>query len=126
MVSEASLWIDGEQAWNIFHFSENGLTHLDVEGQPPAGFDPIRPSKMAEQGNDDTGQVDYVFDVPLDVAQALCGFRHDLVPPFAGAGAESFEVLEPVGRVTGVAPSKRSFWGKLFSGKRFGALQSTS
>ena len=40
----------------------------------------------------ENSDVDYIFDIPVELAQALTGFRYDMA--IEGAGKEPFEVLE--------------------------------
>lgn len=79
MVSSASGLKDGAEIWSILHDSREGMRHLKFSGELPDQFDSIRSRLFAEQsatGGDDS-DVDYVFDVPVEVASALTGFRHD-------------------------------------------------
>jgi hypothetical protein len=79
MASSASGLKDGAAIWSILHDPQEGMQHLKVSGEPPDEFDAIRARLFAEQsaaGGDDS-DVDYVFDVPVEMALALTGFRHD-------------------------------------------------
>lgn len=78
-VSAASGWKDGLEVWAVVHDSREGLGHLKAAGQLPPEFRAIRErltGEQAEAGGDDS-DVDYVFDVPVELAFALTGFRHD-------------------------------------------------
>jgi hypothetical protein len=102
MASAAFLYKDGVKVWDVVHLSEEGLYHLAVDGAPPPLLDTIHAEMKAtqdEQGGADA-QVDCLFEVPLMMATALCGYRHDeaallsgetlrfteLVPAAPGAG----------------------------------------
>lgn len=79
MASAAFLYKDGAKAWDVVHLAEEGLYHLAVDGTPPALLDTIHAEMKAtqdEQGGADA-QVDCLFEVPLMLATALCGYRHD-------------------------------------------------
>jgi hypothetical protein len=83
MVSYASLWQDGRYAWQIRHDSSQGVGHLEVRGDLPSAFGDFRNIAMdkqrAEQARRKPGEwgVDYFFDVPIDTAAAITGYRHD-------------------------------------------------
>src|SRR6266850_3761067 len=83
MVSYASLWQDGRYAWQIRHASSQGGGHLEVRGDLPSAFGDFRNIAMdkqrAQQARSKPGEwgVNYFFDVPLDTAAAITGYRHD-------------------------------------------------
>jgi len=89
MCSTAAHWIDGAEQWFVVHDSEDGLTSLEVIGNPPASLEPIRARQMALQ--EGVNDVDYIFDVPLAVAETFVGFRHD--GTFDDGAGEMFTVL---------------------------------
>jgi hypothetical protein len=79
MYSGASFHDHGDHIWSVSHFSENGIMDVSVSGAPPAEFHAIRDNLLAKQSEPQIGpwEVDYVFDVPVELALAICGFRHD-------------------------------------------------
>lgn len=90
MVSGASGWMDGKMIWSITHDSNTGIEHLDAQGELPYSFESIRDQLLAEQlANNDA---DYLFDIPVEVAKTLTGFRHD--EDFPNGPDEPFERLE--------------------------------
>lgn len=107
MASLAEGWKDGQRLWRLAHESEQGLRHLEESGALPKLFGDIREKAFRQQESDGAdGGVDYIFDVPLLVAQSLTGFKHD-------EGTDlRFEILEPIAK-----PSSGGLWGRLF-GKR--------
>jgi hypothetical protein len=96
MLSSASGLKDGQTLWTVHHNAQRGELHLEVEGTPPRGLERIREVLVAKQkaaSGENTG-VDYLFDVPLELARDLTGFRHDADIP--GVSGDVFEILEPV------------------------------
>jgi hypothetical protein len=76
MVSYAGLWEKDRPTWQIRHDLGQGGEHLEASGDLPpefAGFRDAATRKRRAQG----GRVDYMFDVPLDVAAKITGYRHD-------------------------------------------------
>jgi len=51
--------------------------------------------------------VDYIFDIPVQLAESLTGYRHDRDIP--GMPKDAFEVLVS----TSLAPGRRSWWRRL-------------
>jgi hypothetical protein len=87
MVSQASAWKDGQQVWLLEHVSDQGIQHLEVKGTPPAEFARIREELFAKQV--DVDDCDYIFDVPVETAKSIAGYRYDM----CGAPGAMFEVL---------------------------------
>jgi hypothetical protein len=79
MASSAELWMSGTRKWWLSHEGEDGPKGLETDGEPPQCFASIRArmedARRAEGG--DEADVDYIFEIPLEVAQALVGFKHD-------------------------------------------------
>jgi hypothetical protein len=109
MVSWASGWREGRRVWAVVHDCEKGRFHLDVKGQAPAELKGITEELFAKQraSGGEQADVDYVYDVPAELAKNVTGFRHDESIP--GAVGTGFELLE-----------RRHFWrtaaliGRLF------------
>jgi hypothetical protein len=93
MFSSITCYSNGSQTWRIEHDAQQGIYHLSTIGSPPAQLDEIHAKLKAEQDNaGGTGaDVDYIFDVPVAVAQAITSYRHDR--DIEQAGPEPFEVL---------------------------------
>lgn len=92
MYSSAQCWRDGQRVWHIEHASEEGDRHLAIEGQPPDGLAQRVADAERDQAEDD--EVDSFFDIPLDCARLLVGFRHDEDHP--ALDGRPFLVLEPL------------------------------
>lgn len=80
MVSAVSAVVDGAETFRVWHDGgQRGTRHLEVAGEPPPAFGAIRDRLFAEQTAEDEGdaEVDHVFDIPVEVAEDLTGYRHD-------------------------------------------------
>ena len=91
MFSSAEEWRNGERVWGAIHVPDAGLYHIGVEGGLPEAYAAIHQRQVAEQekeGGQDAG-VDHIIDIPLELAAAITGFRHDRSgPPFHELEAE--------------------------------------
>jgi hypothetical protein len=79
MLSASFHYSDGRHDWTITHESEKGLHNLEVEGAARdfvVEMHAASQKKQSEESGQDAG-VDYIFDVPLEAAERLCGYRHD-------------------------------------------------
>ena len=81
--STAELWRRGVEVWRLVHEAELDMLHLAESGALPRGFSAIRNEYFAQQkakggARSDT---DYIFDVPLEMAKSVVGFRHDKRSP---------------------------------------------
>ena len=102
MVSKATGWMDGEMVWSVTHDAQKDERHLDVHGTPPPEFAAIRDRLFAKR----TPDCDYIFDVPVETAQSICGYRHD--EDIAGLSGDVFEVL------VDATPKKAALFKRLF------------
>jgi hypothetical protein len=70
---------------------QQGRRHMAVAGTPPAEWSAIFERLSKEQDEEDAGadEVDCLFDAPVDLAKALCGYRHDEVWPEGQEPAET-------------------------------------
>lgn len=99
MYASAECWRDGQRLWHIEHASEEGGDHLAVEGTLPDSLQQLLAGlRQRPRDDDESGDL---FDIPLDCAMALVGFRHDVDHP--AHEHDSFQVLEAL-------PSPRKWW----------------
>jgi hypothetical protein len=89
MCSAATRWNDGKEVWAVIHNAQERLDHLIEEGAPPSELAAIRDELRAKKADG----VDFIFDVPVELAGVLTGFRHDRVFPGASEEDQPFEVL---------------------------------
>lgn len=79
MFSAAALFTDGHEVWRVAHESEKGRYDLQTSGTMPQEFEPIRTQFVAQQDKAGAGaNVDYIWDIPVSLAHALTGYRHDV------------------------------------------------
>ena len=98
MASAAFQYKDGAKVWDVVHLAEQGLYHLAVDGTPPALLATIHAEMKAtqdEQGGEQA-QVDCLFEVPLMLATAMCGYRHDEATLLSGDTLKFTELVPAV------------------------------
>jgi hypothetical protein len=79
MFSAAHCYTNGQEAWSVSHDSQRGRYDLSTRGMLPQEFAPIK-IRLNRQQDDSGGaasNVDYTFDIPVELAAALTGYRHD-------------------------------------------------
>lgn len=76
MFSEASLYSSGRAMWTVSRDVEKKRRDLLVTGEPPPVLAEIRGRLKAAQAGE-TDEVDHLFDAPMELSAALCGFRPD-------------------------------------------------
>jgi len=79
MFSAAHCYTNGREAWSVAHDSERGLYDLSTRGNLPREF-PLIKTRLTRQQDDSGGaasDVDHTFDVPVELAAELTGYRHD-------------------------------------------------
>lgn len=96
MVSVAEGWNDGTRSWSIAHNAQEGMFDLTAEGVLPAHYESIKNDCISQQNTEggDDADVDFIFDVPLQVAKQICGYKHDEDPsPWVPPGPVAFTQL---------------------------------
>ncbi len=58
---------------------QKGVRHMATAGTLPAEWSAVLERASREQDEEDRGaaEVDVLFDAPMELAEALCGYRHD-------------------------------------------------
>jgi hypothetical protein len=95
MVSFAAGWRDGGRLWTVRHDGQNGTSDLGSEGVLPVEFGGIRDTLLIkhQQRSGDDAEVDYVFEIPIELVSAITGYRYD------GDSDPVLEVLSRSGRI---------------------------
>jgi len=109
MYCSAEEWRAGARLWGAQHDAQKGMLHLKSDGSPPVGFDEVQRTyadhQRAEGG--EKADVDYYFEIPLQTAKSIVGFKHDEATP--NLEPASFEsVVGSLG--SRHRDSKRSWW----------------
>jgi len=79
MWSTAEMWRNGSRVWRIEHDGQKGISHISASGLLPDGYQAIE-RRFAEQQRNSSGvgsDTDYFFEVPLQTARSIVGFKHD-------------------------------------------------
>jgi hypothetical protein len=77
LTSIATEWVNGEPVWSISHEPSDGDPTITVEGALPVEFEAVRRTYLEKLNGDST--VELAFEVPVDVAHRITGFRHDMI-----------------------------------------------
>ena len=117
--SSAAAWRNGQLVWSVTHNAQKSKKHFETAGELPAAFPEIRDRWQARQNAEDAAikRVDYIFEIPVEVAHTVTGFRHDRDLP--GLKESPYEILAESDRpVTGgEKPLKKKSWFRhLFGG----------
>ncbi|MBW8910456.1 MAG: hypothetical protein JF564_00815 [Sphingomonas sp.] len=119
----------GGALWQVSHrpdYEPHSAYHLDVKGDPPPALTALRDRHVRDQdeeGGEDAG-VDHIFEVPLELAKQVCGFRYDEsehrfkgAQPKQGGWASSLPTADSFRSSPGQARSRLSdrmqMWGWL-------------
>ena len=108
MVSVVRGYERGQAVFAIEHDGgSQGVRHIATAGKVPAAWTAVLDQANRTQDQEDQGdaEVDYLFDAPLALAEALCGYRHD-------TGDEEQEMI-PLVQKKGAG-----LIGRLFGGNR--------
>jgi hypothetical protein len=69
-VSQAQAWRRGEQQWKVIHDGTAGFGHLQLDGAPPREVHALFQEARAKR----RPGVDFVFEVPVLLVEAVVGF----------------------------------------------------
>jgi hypothetical protein len=110
--SSCEWWSRGRREWRVAHDAQKTIDHLETSGALPADFAEMRArtaeQQVAEDGQDgQDAEVDLFFEVPLALAQARVGFKHDELNGFETDG--TFQVLADAS-ATSSGRSERPWW----------------
>jgi hypothetical protein len=94
MFSSVEGWLNGEKIWSAVHDSEKGISHLEIIGKCPKSMIDIRQrlTAQATSSGSEQSEIDFIFDVPVELARELTGFCHDRDTP--GIEGTAFQILK--------------------------------
>lgn len=88
---------NAEMVWGVRHDASQGIDDIVTEGKVPKQYDEIWRRLEADRAARRGGQrIDFMFDLPVELAATITGFQHDRIP--AEWGAAPFVVLKPIGK----------------------------
>ena len=116
MFSSAARWANGRPVWSVQHDAQRGIEHLEASGDLPPRFTAVRDELRAKEAaaGGRKAEVDYIFDVPVVLAQEFAGYRHDEDIP--GLAEDAFEVLAATAPAEPQKPASASWWRRLLGG----------
>lgn len=102
---------DGAEKWSVSHDAQTALHDLTLVGDLPSTLPEIRSRLLREQQEEDrnSAEIDFIFEIPIELAQSITGFRHDLWE--IDGRQPDWTIIEQ----TSVTPRQRSFFRSLFS-----------
>jgi hypothetical protein len=113
MFMSAALWRNGREIWSVQHRGgDYGDTDLVIKGSPPDSFEELRSRCFAAQESargDEVG-VDYVADIPLELARSIVGFKHDEANPEIDDARFRALRQEPTGLLAKATRPRWKFW----------------
>ena len=79
MFSATFCSVDGKDVWGVWHDGQKGGYDLTVSGRTPSQLGAIRDSLHSEQDRHGgvKSEVDFGFDIPVELAAAFTQYRHD-------------------------------------------------
>lgn len=94
MFCRSELWRDGARVWVIEHDAQISIEHIVASGNLPSDYGAIeREYKEAQRAaGGSEADVDYFFEIPLQAASNIVGFKHDEVD--SATEDERFMVFE--------------------------------
>jgi len=90
MFSSCAFWNEGKKVWSVKHRGDRGVFDVVKSGNVPANYSLLKSEliEMQRSEGDENAGVDHVFELPLQLAKQLVGFKHD--EELSG----SYEILE--------------------------------
>ncbi|HET9180860.1 MAG TPA: hypothetical protein VFP59_01900 [Candidatus Angelobacter sp.] len=100
MYSSVAAWENGQEKWAVVHDAQEGMYNLQVRGTPPGQHEAIRERLFTEQAANggEKVEVDHIFDIPVELAHELIGYRYDT--DAQQLGSSGYEAMEPGSKPT--------------------------
>ena len=73
-------WRNGACLWRVLHDGQQGVYHLEGEGELPADFEALKAEyvKQLDEAGGENAHVDYLCEVPLELARRVTGFGYNM------------------------------------------------
>lgn len=73
-------WRGGSCLWSVLHDAQQGVYHLEADGDVPAAFEALKAeyTKRQDKAGGENTDVDHLCEVPLELAYGITGFRYNL------------------------------------------------
>jgi hypothetical protein len=96
MYSSSECWKNGKEIWRVRHNAQESILDLESTGNLPENFPDLTRqfADEQEQAGGETADVDFYFEIPLQTARSVVGFKHDETNP--EIDDECFEILAPL------------------------------
>lgn len=79
MYSKSCCWKNGQFIWSSEHDSQKDLFHLISSGELPKSYSKIK-TEYIEHQVVEGDEVDFIFEIPIALAEEITGYRHDATP----------------------------------------------
>jgi hypothetical protein len=115
MFSFFQYWVNGKKTCQVIHEASSGLDHLLEEGDFPPQYKSIKDKLVTahkEEQESGRNEVDYIFDIPVELAQSIVGYRHDTI---VKAECPLFTVLHHNPKLSRANFGSINWWKQLFS-----------
>jgi hypothetical protein len=114
MWSTAEHWQNGAQTWRIEHDAQKSMCHIGASGLLPDGYSLIEQefTELQKQAGGEDSDTDYFFEIPLQTAKGIVGFKHDEPGGAADATFIVFKSTTSQPDVNSTANQKRKSWWK--------------
>jgi hypothetical protein len=105
MHASAQGWQGGELRWRVEHDAQQGSGHLLADGTLPEAYAAVAAEMRLLQAR--SPGVDYLFELPLKLAQRLTGFKHD---EGDAGGERRWQALQHGPKIEPARDEKKPWW----------------
>ncbi len=93
MFSSCAYWNKGRKVWFVRHNGDRGTFDITNSGKLPESYSLLKSEYIEKQKSEggENAEVDFIFELPLQMAKQIVGFKHDEeTDPIEG----SYEIYE--------------------------------
>ena len=79
MFSSCTYWNKGRKVWSVRHDGDRGALNIVNSGKLPKNYSSLKNELLEKQKAEggESAEVDYIFELPLEMAKQVVGFKHD-------------------------------------------------